>query len=118
MAFGPVYRNEVAAWMSVATPRSMGGATVVGSGGGGGDAWISQVALAGEGSTRPAPSVARTAKLWLPTPRPAYSLGLAHGAKALASSWQANVTPAAVLVKVKVAAVSVVGLKGRPVSVV
>ena len=66
-----------------------------GGGGGGGTCSAStvQLRLAGVGSTLPAPSVARTEKVWDPTARPERALGEAHAAQLALSSLQAKVEP-------------------------
>jgi hypothetical protein len=75
-----------------------------------------QVCCAGEPSTFPAGSVARTLKVWLPPASPVYVWGDAHAAKAEPSRLHWNVEPASVDVKVKDAVVWFVGLVGALVT--
>jgi len=67
-----------------------------------------QLKVAGVWSVLPDPSVARTPKLWAPTERAEYALGLVHADQAEPSSWQAKVEPLSLEEKEKLALVEVV----------
>jgi hypothetical protein len=66
-----------------------------------------QVSLAGLASVRPFAD-ARTANVWLPTPRPLYDFGLVQAANAALSRLHSNVEPAWSAVNANVAVVAVV----------
>jgi hypothetical protein len=103
----------------VASVVAAGPLVIVVSGGvvsGGG--WIVHVRVAGVGSTLSAGSMARTANVCEPTPRPVYVRGLVHGANTVVSSRHSNVDPGSLALKPNVADVAVVELAGPDVIVV
>src|SRR5918992_1072746 len=68
---------------------------------------------AGDSSTLPAASLARTRNTWSPTPRFEYSIGEVHAANDPPSSMHSKVAPASSDEKSNVALVSVVVAAGR-----
>jgi hypothetical protein len=73
---------------------------------------------AGLGSVLPARSVARTSKVWDPSPRPGCSAGEVQGSKVASSNEHSKVEAASSAAKAKVAEVFLVGSSGRSVMVV
>jgi hypothetical protein len=73
---------------------------------------IVQVCVAGEASTLPAPSVARTSNVCEPTPRPLYAFGDAHDAHAPPSMRHSNVDPDSLLANAKLADPDALGFDG------
>src|SRR6476469_2377958 len=81
--------ETVGAWLEESVPPLAGGA---GAGSPGGAIEV-QPAVAGEASTLPAASVARTFAVCWPSGRPVNALGDVHGAQAPPSSWHSKLAP-------------------------